>query len=383
MVVSDIGVHDSASALPKIAITGASGFVGWHLRCYLQAHNYPSPVLIKIRQDSSVQDLVTQLEDVDAVVHLAGVNRSENESDFWDANAGSMLKLVFALDSLKRQPVVVYGNSVRARSRDDIFAKTKLAGLSTAREWSVRHHAVLVDVLMPNLFGEHGLPNYNSVVATFCNELAKGSAPVVHDDRELQLLHVQDACAILAKACNSSTSSSIQPTGRNVFISEVLRLLSSIAENYGNGYLPDLSDEFTRSLFNTYRSYTFPDHWPKHPMLHADERGQLFEGVRAGGGEAQIFCSTTRPGMSRGNHFHLTKTERFMVLQGLAVIRLRRLFTDDVVEFEVDGSEPVFVDMPTMWTHSITNVGQTDLLTLFYADDLYNPDDPDTYWIDV
>ena len=123
--------------------------------------------------------------------------------------------------------------------------------------------------------------------------------------------------------------------------------------------------------------------WPILPVKHSDARGQLVEAVRGAGGETQVFFSTTNPGFTRGNHFHLRKVERFLVLSGHASIKLRRLFTDEVIEFHVTGETPAIVDMPTLWTHSITNTGDQDLLTLFYADDEYNPSDPDTYWVDV
>ncbi|MCB0916895.1 MAG: capsule biosynthesis protein CapF, partial [Actinobacteria bacterium] len=134
-----------------------------------------------------------------------------------------------------------------------------------------------------------------------------------------------------------------------------------------------------RDLFNTYRSYTFPENWPIHPPVNGDQRGELFETVRAQGGEAQVFFSATRPGFTRGQHYHLHKVERFLVLRGTGEIRLRKLFSDEVVAFPVDGSRPAIVDMPTMWVHSITNTGSDELVTLFYADDIYDPNDPDTY----
>jgi UDP-2-acetamido-2,6-beta-L-arabino-hexul-4-ose reductase len=187
---------------------------------------------------------------------------------------------------------------------------------------------------------------------------------------------------MIAAAENPSVSK-LRPTGHQISVTALLESLKSIQVEYRDGYLPDLADPFTRSLFNTYRSFTFPQQWPIHPGLHADARGELVEVVRATGGETQVFYSATRPGFTRGDHFHLRKTERFQVVQGQASIRLRKLFTSEIVEFVVSGSNPAIVDMPTLWTHSITNIEDSDLLTLFYSDDKYDPADPDTYWIDV
>ena len=146
-----------------------------------------------------------------------------------------------------------------------------------------------------------------------------------------------------------------------------------------DGILPDLSDPFTKSLFNTYRAATFPGLFPIHPPRHSDPRGALVEAVKAGGGQTQAFYSTTRPGFTRGQHYHRHKVERFLVLSGEAEIRLRKLFSDEVVTFPVSGDVPAMIDMPTSWVHSITNTGAQDLVTLFYADEIFDPADPDTF----
>jgi UDP-2-acetamido-2,6-beta-L-arabino-hexul-4-ose reductase len=264
-----------------------------------------------------------------------------------------------------------------------VFGKSKAKAATILRSHSALTGSPFIDVILPNIFGEHGRPFYNSVVATFCHQLAVGETPTIDIDRELSLLHAQAAAAILLNAAENPVSHEIEAVGENASVSDLLEQLNSISRRYVDGRLPNLSDSFTRDLFNTYRSYTFPEMWPILPVRHSDDRGELVEAVRGAGGETQVFFSTTRPGFTRGNHFHLRKVERFLVLSGQASIKLRRLFTDDVVEFRVTGETPAIVDMPTLWTHSITNVGDQDLMTLFYADDEYNPDDPDTYWVDV
>jgi UDP-2-acetamido-2,6-beta-L-arabino-hexul-4-ose reductase len=237
----------------------------------------------------------------------------------------------------------------------------------------------VVDVRLPNLFGEHGRPHYNSVVATFCWELANGATPAVDADRELPLLHVQDAADQLLELAAAPGSGVVQPAGRLMSVSALLSLLTHFHDTYANGDIPDLSDPLHRALFNTYRSFTFPARFPIRLHSRADERGALVECVRAHGGAGQVFSSTTRPGYTRGEHFHLRKVERFVVLAGTAEITLRRLFDDQVVTFTVSGAEPAIVDMPTMWAHAITNTGPADLSTLFWADELFDADRSDTY----
>jgi UDP-2-acetamido-2,6-beta-L-arabino-hexul-4-ose reductase len=321
------------------------------------------------------------LSQVDAVVHLAGVNRGSDEVV---SSTNLMLdnRLSEGLARTQRPLVLVYGNSTQSRG-NSVFGESKARAAEILRLQCEALGNPFVDVVIPHVFGEHGRPFYNSVVATFSHQLATGGNPQVEVDRELNLVHAQTVAEILLDATRSQEFRQVAFDGKRILVSETLEKLKSMSEPYAEARLPDLSDPFTRDLFNTYRSFTFPDKWPIHPSKHSDERGELVEAVRAAGGETQVFFSTTKAGFTRGDHFHLRKVERFLVLDGQASIKLRRLFTQEVIEFTVSGDTPAIVDMPTLWTHSISNSGERDLLTLFYADDEYNPDDPDTYWIAV
>jgi UDP-2-acetamido-2,6-beta-L-arabino-hexul-4-ose reductase len=158
-----------------------------------------------------------------------------------------------------------------------------------------------------------------------------------------------------------------------------MKKLIGFHDLYMTGQIPDISIPFDRALFNTYRSFCFPSHYPIHPTLRSDRRGDLFECLQSYGGRSLVFCSTSRPRITRGEHYHLRKIERFLVLRGTAVIALRRLFYREIVQFEVSGLTPAIIDMPTMWTHSITNVGADELLTLFWADEMLDEEHSDTY----
>jgi UDP-2-acetamido-2,6-beta-L-arabino-hexul-4-ose reductase len=198
-------------------------------------------------------------------------------------------------------------------------------------------------------------------------------------DDEVPLLHAQGAAAALLDAMAGQGDVLVRPAGRPTAVSEVAALLRGFDEVYRRGEIPALPDRFTIDLFNTYRSYLFPDRFPHHPQLHSDARGDLMETSRAHGGTSQGFVSTTRPGMTRGDHYHLHKIARFFVVRGTAEISLRRLLHDEVVTFRLDGTRPGFVDMPTLWVHNITNVGDDDLVTVFWADQLLDPVNPDQY----
>lgn len=373
-----IGAPRETGAAPRIAVTGASGFVGWHVRCQIRSRWGGDAITLNVREFADPDLLAERLADADAVIHLAGVNRARTDEEVAATNPALATALVTALERTGRVIPVVYGNSIHSRG-GTVFGRAKREAATILAAWGERTGAQVVDVVMPNIFGEHGRPNYNSVVATFASLIADGQTPQVVDDKELPLVHVQRVAELLIDQAIAPTPGQLSVPATPVLVSEVAERMSAMAAGYRTGVLPDLSDPFTRELFNTYRAATFPQQWPVHPPASSDPRGELFEAVKAHGGQTQAFYSMTNPGFTRGQHYHLAKVERFLVLRGQADIRLRRLFTDEVVTFSVNGDVPAIVDMPTMWAHSITNTGPDELVTLFYADELFDPARPDTY----
>lgn len=365
------------SEAPRIAVTGLDGFVGWHVRCAARARWGGDLVGLGIDEFADAALLDAGLADVDAVIHLAGVNRAKDPAEIEHTNPWLAEQLAASLRRLGRVVPVVYGNSIHSFG-DTVFGVAKRRAAEILNAWGSEVGAPVVDVVMPNLFGEHGLPNYNSVVATFCHVLAQGGAPSVVDDKELPLLYVGEAADRLLDLAVSPQAGQVLLEGRPTRVSDIAFRLSEIATEYRTGRLPDLSDSFTKQLFNTYRSATFPAHFPIHPAPAEDPRGRLVEAVKGRGGEVQVFYSSTNPGFTRGQHWHRHKVERFLVLSGTGTMRLRRLFSDEVVEFPVNGDQPAIVDMPTFWAHSITNTGDAPMMTLFFADELYDPANPDT-----
>lgn len=313
----------------------------------------------------------------DTVFHFAGVNRPPTDEVMND-NVSLAQQLTDSLDRTETRPQIVFANSIQTGNPTP-FGQTKQAAALHLHAWAQRTGAKVADVRLPNLFGEQGKPHYNSVVATFSHLLARGGTPQIIDDRLIPLLHVQDAVDYMLELVNRRAAGVFQPQGVNLMVSGLLEQLRTFSDLYKTGDIPDLSSQFDRALFNTYRSFCFPDHYPIYPQVKSDNRGGLFECVRGRGGQSQVFCSTTLPGVTRGEHFHLRKVERFLVLRGEATISLRRLFDETVVAFNVSGSRPAMVDMPTMWTHSITNTGKDELLTLFWADEIPESGSSDTY----
>lgn len=363
----------------QIAITGGRGFLGWHLACRLRAVHGIEARLLGRDDFSSERRLRERLDGVDTIFHLAGINRAETEDDVERGNIALAELLATALSGVSSPIHVVYANSVQS-GLDNAYGRGKRAAAEILNKALQDLGGSLADVMLPNLFGEHGRPGYNSFVATFADAVAHERQPTISGDREIPLLHAQRAAVELIDAAERRRSEACRPTGTPRRVSEVLSLLQEFHALYaGRGEIPDLSVPFSVDLFNTYRSYLFPGRYPIRTPVHSDQRGDLFETVRSHGGTGQAFVSTTVPGATRGDHYHLRKVERFFVLKGEAEIALRRLYSDEVVKFRVSGESPAFVDMPTMWVHNITNVGDSELVTMFWADQLLDLQNPDQY----
>jgi UDP-2-acetamido-2,6-beta-L-arabino-hexul-4-ose reductase len=357
----------------KVVITGAGGFLGWHTRVAGLEVGVETTALAL--GGALIQaDAVAKIDGAARVVHLAGVNRG-TEAEVHDGNLLFARQLASALVRSENPPrVVVFANSTQA-GNGSVYGHAKQDAARVLAAASDEIGAEFVDVLLPNLFGEHGLPFYNSVTATFCHLLAEGGSPEVRDDKELTLLHAQDAADVLLGAVPAAD---LRHLTRQETVSGLLARLTDIAAVYRHGEIPDISTTFERDLFNTYRSFTFADRAAISLTRHADARGSFFETLRCHGGPGQSSFSTTAPGVTRGDHFHRRKIERFTVLSGRATIALRRVLTDAVVELEIHGDAPVSVDMPTMWAHNITNTGDGVLYTAFWINELFDPQRPDT-----
>ena len=359
--------------MTRIALTGANGFLGWHTRASLREQE-GAVSAITVGENFSAEQATDAINGADRLVHIAGVNRAADE----DVREGNVTFAEQIADSIRRADrpprVVAYANSTQI-ANGSVYGESKAKAGEILATAAAAVGAEFVDVVLPNLFGEHGRPFYNAVTATFSHLLAEGEQPTVDQNKELTLLHAQNAADLLLGTVPSSAQSSLEVRES---VSGLLARLSTQAETYRRGEIPDVSAPFDRDLFNTYRSHTFPAQAPVRLTRHADARGSFFEIIRSHGGDGQSSFSTTVPGITRGDHFHRRKIERFTVLSGRATISLRRLFTNEVFEFTVSGDEPAAVDMPTMWAHNIANIGAETLYTSFWTNDIFDPEHPDT-----
>lgn len=366
----------------KIGITGADGLIGWHLRAWLRAHRPDAEVRLATRSTfADAQELARFAAGVDAIVHCAGMNRGA-DAEVEATNADLARKLAQACETAAGNdacyPQLVFTNSTHV-DRDTAYGRGKRAAAEILSASAIRHGAVCTNLILPHVFGEFGKPFYNSVVSTFCHQLARGEVPQIEVDADLDLVHAQCVAARCIAAIEGAVGGECRVSGVPFKVSGLLGKLVMMAESYiCQTIVPNLSGAFDRVLFNTLRSYRFC-HYAQTPLtLHKDYRGALFEAVKTENG-GQTFLSTTHPGITRGNHFHTYKFERFLVCSGEAEIRLRRLFSDEVAIFHVSGDSPCGIDIPTFYTHNITNVGQGELVTLFWTSEIFNSARPDTF----
>lgn len=358
----------------KIILTGAGGFLGWHTRLRLHAMTDHEIVPVGRAEWPHLREMVS---DVDAVIHVAGVNRADSDEAVEAGNIALADDLAAALTERGTSIRIVYANSIQS-GNGTAYGAGKQTAADKLRTASMSTDGHFVDVLLPNIFGEHGRPKYNSFVATFVHATVAGQTPTINDGR-IRLLHAQDAAQALLDGLTTKDTE-LRPLADEHEVQEVWDLLQEFRQQYvPTGGIPDLSSKFRIDLFNTYRAALFPKNCPIPLIPHTDPRGSFVETVRCLGGEGQTSISTTVPGVTRGEHYHLSKIERFAVIRGRGVMELRQMFTDEVFSFEADGDRPVAVDMPVGWVHNITNTGNDELLTQFWSHELFRPDTPDTF----
>ncbi len=370
----------------NVLVTGAGGLLGFHVRALLHAKNgerkfkgeVPAfEVRVASTDDFSDSDqLASLVKGTDIVLHLAGVNRAKPEV-VDQANREISEKLVSALQASTSGAHVVFANSTHAGS-DTPYGRGKGAASKILAEWAGASDGVFTDVVLPHLFGEGGLPNYNTVTATLCNHVLNSTKPKIHEGAVVELLHAGDAAEIMLDAALSNQTGAIRAAGIAVTVQNLYERICGLKEIMDRDLFPNLADKLTLQLYNVLRYEAFPQGTPREFVVNVDNRGELFEVARGGGG-GQTFLSWTKPGIERGNHFHRRKVERFVVLSGKADIHLRKVFSDEVISYSVSGDEPVAIDMPTLYLHSIVNTGTEPLLTLFWAHEIFDSNDSDTY----
>ena len=370
----------------KVGITGQSGFIGTHLYNFL---NQKKEEIITLPFEDSYFENEDKLKDFvtgcDAIVHLAAMNRHGDPQVIYDTNLRLVKHLIAIMEATGSRPHILFSSSTQ-EERDNLYGKSKRDGRILFEQWAARNNSDFTGFVIPNVFGPFGNPYYNSVIATFCYQLTHNEQPKIMVDANLQLIYVKELVELFyqkivaANRLPGTVRVDVQYTSE-IKVSEILLSLENYKSLYLDGHsFPELNSVFELNLFNTFRSYI--DHSSFYPVLlkkNTDQRGTFIETTKSSLG-GQFSYSTTLPGVTRGNHYHTRKIERFIVIKGKAIIELRRIGTPDILRFELDGEQPSYIDMPIWYTHNITNVGDDELITLFWINEFFNLDDPDTYF---
>jgi len=373
----------------KIGITGQPGFVGTHLYNYLGLQENVERIPFKDEYFGDESQLKDFVQSCDVIVHLAAMNRHGDAQVIYDTNIKLVKQLIDACEATNSKPHILFSSSTQEK-RDNLYGKSKFDGRKLLEKWAERNNAQFTGFIIPNVFGPFGNPYYNSFIATFCHQLTHGEQPEIQTDGEVKLIYVgelvediYDHIAAMATEQSKTTVIDEVKVGHTSErkVSETLHLLEGYKEEYfKKGVIPNLDNEFEKNLFNTFLCYI--DHknfFPFHLTKHSDDRGSFVETVKLNSG-GQVSFSTTVPRITRGNHYHTRKAERFAVIKGKARIELRKIGTEEILSFELDGEKPSFVDMPIWFTHNITNIGDEELYTIFWINEHYDHEDGDTYF---
>lgn len=368
--------------MKKVVLTGAAGLLGWHARARLHALNCAARFSGKTEPFEVValdhpafaddETLLHALRGADIVLHFAGVNRGD-PTEVEIANGAIAARLTDHCHRAASKPHIVYANSIHAEL-DTPYGRSKKAAEDVIRAFD----PAFSNLVISHVFGEFARPDYNNVTATFIDRILHDREVSVSADATVHLVYAGEVANAAVSLGLERTAGDTRLPADSIAVADLFEMLSFFHRNYMGAVIPALSSQLEVRLFNSYRSAQFPSGTPGHLAVSRDPRGVLFEAVKTVG-SGQTFLSWSEVGITRGNHFHLEKVERFLVLQGEATIRIRRVLGNALHEFVVSGANPAVVDIPTLHTHSIENIGSEPLLTLFWTNEFFDPASPDTY----
>jgi UDP-2-acetamido-2,6-beta-L-arabino-hexul-4-ose reductase len=368
----------------KILITGAKGFLGKNLIAEL--HNQGFNDLLEYDVDSNPELLDEYARECEFVFHLAGVNRPENPADFMTGNFGFTSQLLDALKKHHSKAPVLITSSIQA-AQNNPYGESKKAGENLLFDYSKETRSKVYVYRLPNVFGKWCRPNYNSAVATFCNNIANDISIQVNDSNVLMsLVYIDDVVSsFIDKLKNSSTYNQqfeqVSPV-HEIKLGEIVNLLNSFKESRDNLSLPNFDDPFAKKLYSTYLSYLPTDKFSYPLTMNVDQRGSFTEFLKTND-RGQVSINISKPHIIKGNHWHHTKNEKFLVVSGKGVIRFRKINTTEVIEYFVSGDKLEVVDIPVGYTHNIENIGETDMVTVMWVNEEFDKERPDTYFLEV
>lgn len=367
-----------------ILVTGSKGFVGKNL-C-LELTNLGHEVLTFDREDT-LDVLEAHTSKAEFVVHLAGVNRPTNAEEFYSGNAGLTEILIKLLQKHNNKAAVIGSSSIQA-ALDNDYGKSKLEGELLLQEHSKANDSKVYIYRFSNLFGKWSMPNYNTVIATWCHNISRDIPITINDASvRLNLTYIDDVMKELIRAIHGSPTMTPEGYGivnpiYNVTLGEIHDLLVKFKESRSNHFVANMTPGFETSLYSTYLSFLPKDKFSYPLKMNVDERGSFTEFIKSED-RGQVSINISKPGITKGEHWHHSKNEKFLVVQGTGVIKLRNVFEDDVIEYHVSGEKMEVVDIPTGYTHNIINTGNSDMVTVMWVNEPFDPSNPDTYFLPV
>ncbi|MBP2639666.1 MAG: capsular biosynthesis protein [Firmicutes bacterium] len=368
----------------KIFVTGAKGFIAKNLIAELKAQGYSD--ILEYSKDDNLSLLTDYCKDADFVFHLAGVNRPTEQSEFMEGNFNFTASLLEGLKKNNNICPIMIASSVQA-TMDNPYGRSKKAGEDLLFNYSKETGAKVLVYRLPNVFGKWCRPNYNSAVATFCHNIANG-LPITVNDRNvsMKLVYIDDVVGELIKALEGKENMSGDfcevPIVHSTTLGEIVDLIYSFKNSREERSIPLMANEFAKKLYSTYLSYLPADQFAYSLKMNTDNRGSFTEFIKTPE-RGQVSVNISKPGIIKGNHWHNTKNEKFLVVCGKGVIRFRNFSSDEVITYNVSGEKLEVVDIPPGYTHHIENIGETDMVTIMWANEPFDPDKPDTYLMEV
>lgn len=370
--------------LMKILITGSEGFVGKNLIVELQNRGYKDLYLYD--RENSIEDLEKWTKDCDFVFHLAGVNRPETKEEFMKGNADLTSQLTALLEESNNRAPIMISSSIQAE-KDNPYGKSKKAGEDYIFEYSERNNVPVYVYRFSNLYGKWSQPNYNTVIATFSYNIARDLPIQVNDPSvEITFQYIDDVVNELVNCLEGKSTKAGKfydvPEKNTRTLGEVAELIQSFKESRQTLAVPDMNDSFTKNLYSTYLSFLPEDNFSYKLKMNKDNRGSFTEFLRSPD-RGQVSINVSNPGITKGQHWHHSKNEKFLVVKGNGVIRFRKVGEDKVIEYPVSGKELEVVDIPTGYTHSIVNTGEEEMVTVMWVNEPFDPNNADTYYLEV
>ena len=367
----------------KVLVTGSNGFIAKNLIVTLE--KMPHIEIIKYSKEDTIEKLNSLIIEADFIFHLAGVNRPLKNSEFYEGNT-DLTKIIIELIEKQEKKIPILLSSSTQVGNDNDYSKSKALAEKIIQEYSVKNSVPCFIYRLPNVFGKWSKPNYNSVIATWCYNITRDiDIQVNNRDTELTLVYIGDVIHAFIEHLYVSHKKGIYCEVTKIYkktLGEIENLLYKFRDSRKTLLIPNIAKGFERVLYATYLTYLPEDKFSYKLSGHEDSRGTFYEILKTLD-SGQLGISTTKPGITRGNHYHNTKNEKFLVIKGQALIELRNVFSDKVIKYNVNEKELEIVEMIPGYTHNIKNTGNEEMVLLIWANENYNPDAPDTNFLEV